>query len=87
MLGHGKEGVCASGFCLHWLKVHEPRSEDRLRQPFHSLRRLPILFNLVVEGSEDVGDGALFGEGWKWDLKLFDLFRTYMWDCSARLNC
>ena len=47
------------------VEVHEPRLEQR---PRHLLQRLvhpPVQLDLVVERSEDVGDGALFGEGWE----------------------
>jgi hypothetical protein len=64
-LWHGGEGGRASCLGLDRLKVHEPRPEDRPRQPLQRPRRAPVLLDLVVQDTEDAGDGLLIAEGWE----------------------
>lgn len=61
LLGHGGEGGRAGGLGLHRLEIHEPGPEDRPCQPLQRSRRPPVLLDLVVECTEDGGDGALLG--------------------------
>src|SRR5208337_555143 len=54
------------------VEVHEPRLEDR---PSHRLQRLvhpAVQVDLVVEGTEDLGDCLLFGERRQGDWKFGD---------------
>ena len=44
----------------HWLAVHEPRLEQGAGHRLQRFVRAPVEFDLVVERTEDVGDGALF---------------------------
>ena len=58
----GKE-VCASALVFTGSKSTNHARKIACASRSSSLRRLPVLFNLVVERAEDVGDGALLRRG------------------------
>lgn len=65
-------GLAAVEFGADGVEIHEPALEQR---PRHRLQRRvhpPVQLDLVVQRSEDVRDGFLFGEGWQVELKLCD---------------
>ncbi len=53
----------APPFGPHRLELHEPRPEQRPRQPLQRGVHAPVQLDLVVQRTQDGGDGALFGEG------------------------
>src|SRR5690606_11678695 len=64
LLQHGWERGSALHFGSDRLEVDEPRLEDGACQPLERLRRPAVVLDLVVQGAEDGGDAALFGDGW-----------------------
>jgi hypothetical protein len=61
--GRGKIHLSADG-----LEVHEPGLEEGPRHLLQRLAHPPVQLDLVVQRAQDVGDGALFGEGRDQDL-------------------
>ena len=52
----------ALGFGPHGVEVHEPGLEERARQRLQGLVHAAVGLDLVIQGAEDAGDGALLGE-------------------------
>ncbi|KIX84784.1 hypothetical protein THFILI_01005 [Thermus filiformis] len=74
MGGEAGEGFAAAPAALHLgahgFKVHEPGLEDGPRHLLQRLAHPPVQLYLVVQRTEDVSDGTLFGEGRKGDLNF-----------------
>ena len=51
------------GFGMNGVEVYEPTLEERPRHFFEGFIHASVEFDLVVQGAEDVGDGALFRFG------------------------
>jgi len=63
--GLGVHAFWLATLCLgaDGIEVDEPRREERPRDLVQRRVHLPVELDLVVERAEDVGDGALLGEG------------------------
>jgi len=48
----------------HRLEIHKPRLEQGARHRLQRFVLFAVEFDLVVQRAEDMGDGALFGDGW-----------------------
>jgi hypothetical protein len=55
--------ACPGRGTVGQLKVHKPALEERLRHGFQRLVHAAVQLYLVIQRAQDVGDGALFGEG------------------------
>ena len=65
--GHAEQGVAAAPVAVHFgaygVEVDEPELEEGAGRLLEGLVHAAVEFGLVVECAEDVGDGALIGEG------------------------
>ena len=65
-----QQGIISFSFCRHLCphrqEIHEPGLEDGAGCGLQRLIHPAVQFNLVVQRSEDMGNGALFREWWKW---------------------
>ena len=81
----GQVGFAALQLGADGAEVHEPVLEDGAGHFLQGLVHPPVQLNLVVKGAEDVGDGALGGEGWKGDPPIGERFyRNGLKDSAVR---
>src|SRR5690606_16687419 len=62
------------------VEVDEPRLEERSRHGFERLVHPAVQFDLVVEGAEDVGDGALVIQRGHSNGKFVKMISIHTWD-------
>ncbi len=56
----GQSGIAAFGLCVDRIEVHKPRFEQRPSDRLQRFAHPAVQFDLVVQCTEDMGDGALF---------------------------
>src|SRR5665647_509555 len=71
----GETGVAALSLGADGVEVHEPRLEECARHLLEGFVHAAVELDFVVESAEDVGDAALFGEGWEIDWQGFSISR------------
>ena len=65
--------VSEGGLGAHGVEIDEPGFEQRPRHGLQRLVHAAVQFDLVVQRAQDVGDGALIGEGWNCNFELSEV--------------
>ena len=65
------------------VEVHEPGLEEGSGHFLEGLVHATVQLDLVVQGAEDVGDGALFGEGRDANVRLVKMIAIQTYGTAA----